>query len=126
MALIIKANEVSVADLLATKNLLQDPQLGQQLPAVARQLLDKLIESVEQGNVLCVLEGEELLTTTQAAKMLGVSRPYISGLIKRGVLASQRVGTHHRIELDHVMELKQSRDALEEMRRCGYSEGFPA
>lgn len=127
MAIIIKPTEVDVEELAAVKALLEPSSESQPaLPTAARQLLERLVASVEEGQILTVFAGEQLLTTTEAAKLLGVSRPYVSGLIAREVLPSRKVGSHHRVALRDVVEYLRRGEALAEMREIGYSEGFPA
>lgn len=50
------------------------------------------------------------LTPRQTAEILGVSRPVVMQLLKKGVIASRTVGTHHRIPLEDVLAYKRKRD----------------
>jgi excisionase family DNA binding protein len=52
---------------------------------------------------------EDLLTTTAAAELLGISRPTVMRLIEQGQLDHVMVGSHHRIPSPSVLEYKERR-----------------
>jgi excisionase family DNA binding protein len=51
----------------------------------------------------------EDVTTTTAAKLLGVSRPTLMKMIAGGDLPSHKVGTHARLKADQVLAFKRAR-----------------
>jgi excisionase family DNA binding protein len=57
---------------------------------------------------------KELFTTTEAATMLGLSRPTLMKLIESGEIAHVKVGTHHRIPAQAVLEFQRARRARRE------------
>ena len=66
-----------------------------------------LIREVARGHrvVLVDLDGE--LTTTEAAELLGVSRPTLVGLLKQSLIPHRRVGTHRRVPRAALLEYKK-------------------
>ncbi|WFE94127.1 helix-turn-helix domain-containing protein [Micromonospora sp. WMMD987] len=54
----------------------------------------------------------ELLTTGQAAKLLGSSRQQVVNLCERGDLPFVRVGAHRKVKREHVEALLRPRQAL--------------
>jgi excisionase family DNA binding protein len=48
------------------------------------------------------------MTTFQAAEFLGVSRQFVSKLLRQGKLPFRKVGTHHRIPLDALRRYRDS------------------
>lgn len=69
------------------------------------------------------------LTTTQAAEMLDVSRPFIIKLTQRGELPCRMVGKHRRIPSEAVLEYRekmfqQARKAADEMAQLSQDAGL--
>lgn len=56
-----------------------------------------------------VVPVKELFTTTEAATMLGVSRPTLMKLVEAGDIAHVKVGTHHRIPVQAILEFQRTR-----------------
>ena len=56
-----------------------------------------------------VLDDEETVSPAKAAELLGVSRPMVVRWINQGILQDQKTGSHHKIPLTSVWELKFSR-----------------
>lgn len=124
MAQIIASTDLKPADRQQIAKALANADI--QLPTPARKLLEELLAAAEAGDHFIALREGQLLTTTQAAKILGISRPRVSQLIDAGGLPSQKVGAHHRLALADVLDRKRRIDALEEMRVISYTQGFPA
>jgi excisionase family DNA binding protein len=59
-----------------------------------------------------VTMGGELLTTGQAAKLLGSSRQQVVNLCERGDLPFVRVGAHRKVKREHVEALLRPSQAL--------------
>lgn len=70
--------------------------------------------SMHYQTTLTAAAGGEELTTTQAAEMLHVSRPYLINLLEDGQIPYRRVGTHRRIRIDDVQRYKQAIDQARE------------
>ncbi len=92
-------------------------------PAVG-ELIIELLGHVSNGNMVTLVPVGTMLTTQQAADMLNVSRPYLTGLLKKGEIAFEEVGKHRRVPLKALMEYKENKarrqeETLRELSRLG-------
>ena len=77
-------------------------------PSVARAVVKILTEIVE-GQSVSVVSSDEELTTSEAAKLLNVSRPHLVQLLEEGEIPFYKVGTHRRVYREDVLEYKARR-----------------
>ncbi len=88
-------------------------------PVVARLLMDVLKETAA-GKAVSLVAVEADVTTQQAAAILNVSRPFVVGLIDKGLLPARMVGNQRRLPLRDVLAYKadnraRRHEALDEM-----------
>ena len=81
------------------------------LPASAVRLLVRLLLEMAEGNAVTLIPIHAEMTTQQAAQLLGVSRPFLIGLLEGGKLKFRKVGTHRRITFRDLIEYKRKIDA---------------
>lgn len=81
------------------------------LPAPAVRLLARLLSEMATGNAVALASFQVELTTQQAAKLLGVSRPFLIKQIEADQLPHRLIGTHRRILLKDLMDFKRRIDA---------------
>lgn len=78
------------------------------VPPELAELLTTVLESLVRGGSLAIETMPTQLTTTQAARLLGESRPTLMKRLRAGELTSTMVGTHHRLDTAEVLRLRQS------------------
>ncbi|MGL4174470.1 MAG: excisionase family DNA-binding protein [Dermatophilaceae bacterium] len=83
-----------------------------EVPESVVRVLAEVLDHARRGEAVRVVSDDEEITTQQAANLLGVSRPYVVGLVDRGDLPSRRVGSRRRLKLSDVLlyrEIDQAR-----------------
>lgn len=80
---------------------------------VPRRTAEKLFAllEAERSAGAVVVPLKETYTTTEAARMLGISRPTLMKLLDAGELESELVGTHHRIRAQEILAFERDREA---------------
>lgn len=91
---------------------LAGPGEGEQveLPETVYHVLLQVLQAMQAGKAVTVAPQNQILTTQQAADLLGVSRPTVVKLIAEGELPAEVPGTKRRIlRLDDVIACKVRR-----------------
>lgn len=67
------------------------------------------VDNLAAGELQSARSGETLLTTTQAAEIVGVSRPTLVRLLELGEISYAQPGTHRRLKLSDVLAYRDER-----------------
>ena len=81
-----------------------------ELPRRSAEKVLSLLDA-ERTTGAVVVPIQELFTTTEAATMLGLSRPTLMKLIASGEIDHVMAGTHHRIPAQAILAFQQARAA---------------
>ena len=82
-----------------------------ELPDTVRELLLKILKSLQAGKAVSIVAEHQELTTQRAANILGVSRPFLVRLLEEGHIPFHMVGSHRRIYLQDLLAYKHRRDS---------------
>lgn len=81
-----------------------------EIPESVYRLLHQVLQAMEAGKAVTVAPHSQLLTTQQAADLLGVSRPTVVKLIEQGELPAETPGTRRRmVKLDDLLTYRLRR-----------------
>jgi excisionase family DNA binding protein len=83
------------------------------LPRASAEKVLALLDA-ERTTGAMVVPIKELFTTTEAATMLGLSRPTLMKHIESGEIDHTKVGTHHRIPAQAILDFQRARRARRE------------
>jgi excisionase family DNA binding protein len=80
-----------------------------ELPRPVARMLLRILDDLSVGHAVAVhtiASGEEEVSTSQAARILGMSRPTLIDLLEKGVIPFRRVGTHRRVPVLDLLAYK--------------------
>lgn len=94
------------------------------VPAPLYGLMRGLLDNLKRGEAVTVVPHDALLTTQQAAQILNISRPYLYRLIEEHAVPVVMVGSHRRLRIHDVLQLREQRhqvrrSALDELSDLG-------
>lgn len=81
------------------------------LPDDVARIINIVLGAISEGQTISISTLPKEITTTTAASMLDVSRPTVMKYIRSGRLSARKVGSHHRLKSQEVLEL------LEELKQ---------
>jgi excisionase family DNA binding protein len=89
------------------------------VPRPIFEVLKMVADQMGKGRAISVVPTKMLITTQQAADILGVSRQHVVKLITEKELPHEMVGTHRRIRIEDLIQYKRRREATrdEALRR---------
>ena len=87
-----------------------DVKITLSLPRRSAEKVLALLDA-ERTTGAVVIPIKEVFTTTEAATMLGLSRPTLMKLIEAGEIDHVKVGTHHRIPAEAILSFQRARQA---------------
>jgi excisionase family DNA binding protein len=90
------------------------------LPPLVTEMLRDILKTIAAGKAVSLVPVEAEITTQQAATILNVSRPYLVGMVEKGLLPARMVGNQRRLPLQDVLAYKadnraKRREALAEL-----------
>ncbi|HKI27057.1 MAG TPA: excisionase family DNA-binding protein [Candidatus Sulfotelmatobacter sp.] len=99
------------------------------LPNSLYAFLCRLLADLKAGDSVTILQSNADLTTVEAAKLLGVSRQFLVGLLEKQEIPYHMVGTHRRLYARDVLAYKAKRDTvrrktLDDLARSEQEEGL--
>lgn len=80
-----------------------------ELPRAVAHVLLRILDDLSVGHAVAVhtiASGEEEVSTSQAARILGMSRPTLIDLLEKGAIPFRRVGTHRRVPMLDLLAYK--------------------
>ena len=90
-----------------------------QLPKEVAKMLGNLLTALGDGKSVRLMMNDSELTTVEAAKRLGVSRPFVIAQIEAGRLRCRMVGSHRRIKIADLdifaHRMQRTNKALQEL-----------
>jgi excisionase family DNA binding protein len=99
------------------------------IPLSAFRLLAHILTQLARGGGVTLTSIDAELTTTEAAHVLKVSRPFLVRLLEKGEIPFHKTGTHRRIRYRDLMAYKQKNQeerlkALEELSELDQEYGL--
>jgi excisionase family DNA binding protein len=73
------------------------------LPPEVFEIFRAVVEALSQGLAITIAPHQMILSTTEAADILGVSRPTLVRLLEAGEIPFQQPGRHRRVRLADVL-----------------------
>jgi len=83
------------------------------LPRDVGIVLQSVLQAMADGRTVTIGTIPEIVTTSTAASMLGISRPTLMKMIKDGEIQAHKVGSHHRLRAEDVLAARKARRARE-------------
>jgi excisionase family DNA binding protein len=84
-----------------------------ELPAELATFLFAMVDAVQKGGEVTVTMSRDLISTEEASKILGISRPTVVRLLESGKIPFEKIGSHRRINKADVLAYREARRRAE-------------
>ncbi|GMA21511.1 excisionase family DNA-binding protein [Arsenicicoccus piscis] len=88
---------------------LRGPRGDVPLPEPVYEILQQVVTAMQAGKAITVTPNDPVLTTQQAADLLGVTRPTLVKFLDEGRMPFERVSTRRKVRLQDVLEYRERR-----------------
>lgn len=78
-----------------------------QLTTELRNVLSRAVTALSHGQAVTLEPMRTLLSTQEAANLLGISRPTLVKLLESGEIAFTKPGRHRRVQLQHLLDYQR-------------------
>ncbi len=78
------------------------------IPTSARHVLMGVVTEAGQGNAVSIIPIHAELTTEETADVPSVSRPFLVEFLEKGDIPFHKIGTHHRVRYQDVVDYKKT------------------
>jgi excisionase family DNA binding protein len=100
-----------------------------ELPDEVFQIIEKAVDALAEGSAVTVSPVAARLTTSEAAEVLGVSRPTLVKMLDDGKIPYEQLNVHRSLDLADVLAFRDRRRAetrvvLDEMTRQAAADGL--
>ena len=111
----LAVHEAAGRGAIAPRYFLSGAEAGDQveIPEDVYRVLRKVVDALASGLAVTVAPQATMLTTQQAADLLGVSRPTVVKILEHGGIPYERVGNHRRVLLADVLAYRDQRRAAQ-------------
>lgn len=82
-----------------------------EVPGSLIPVLSSSLKMMGEGQSVAVVPVEQEIGTQEAAKLLGVSRPFLVKLLDNGVIPSRKVGVQRRVRPADILAYKEQQRA---------------
>jgi excisionase family DNA binding protein len=86
------------------------------------EFIAEVIDAKVQGKDVVITRGHQEMTPTEAAAILGISRPQVRKIMDSGKLPYRMVGTHHRISISDLRQYQEEEQARQEAAMKRFTE----
>ena len=86
------------------------------------EMISDVVKARANGQEVIVTQGFEEVTPSEAAVLLGMSRPHVRRLMDRGAIPFRLVGTHHRIRVADVRAFDRAERQRQEEAMSEFSQ----
>src|SRR5271165_3308714 len=78
------------------------------VPPATLRLLSQILALMARQQTFVLYPESSELTTKQAAELLGVSRPFLIGILESGAIPHRKIGRHRRVLMKDVLAYKKT------------------